>query len=33
MGEDGILVMDGLAMAPLSDMARRDLLKALDDRH
>jgi DNA replication protein DnaC len=28
-----ILVMDDLAMAPLSDSARRDLLEILDDRH
>ncbi|MGF6652762.1 DNA replication protein DnaC [Paraburkholderia youngii] len=28
-----ILVMDNLAMAPLSDSARRDLLEVLDDRH
>ncbi|MFM0557110.1 IS21-like element helper ATPase IstB [Paraburkholderia sediminicola] len=28
-----ILVMDDLAMAPLSDAARRDLLEVLDDRH
>ncbi|MGF6971645.1 DNA replication protein DnaC [Paraburkholderia sp. JPY465] len=28
-----ILVMDDLAMAPLSDSARRDLLEVLDDRH
>jgi IstB-like ATP binding protein len=28
-----ILVMDDLAMAPLTDSARRDLLEVLDDRH
>jgi hypothetical protein len=28
-----ILVMDDLAMAPLADAARRDLLEVLDDRH
>ena len=28
-----ILVMEDLAMAPLSDVARRDLLEVLDDRH
>jgi DNA replication protein DnaC len=28
-----ILVMDDLAMAPLSDSARRNLLEVLDDRH
>ncbi|QTD95360.1 IS21-like element helper ATPase IstB [Burkholderia anthina] len=28
-----ILVLDDLAMAPMSDQARRDLLEVLDDRH
>ncbi|GJH14183.1 hypothetical protein CBA19CS11_35115 [Caballeronia novacaledonica] len=28
-----ILLMDDLAMAPLADAARRDLLEVLDDRH
>ena len=28
-----ILVLDDLAMAPMSDPARRDLLEVLDDRH
>ncbi len=28
-----ILLMDDLAMAPLTDAARRDLLEVLDDRH
>ncbi|WP_198366354.1 ATP-binding protein, partial [Burkholderia ubonensis] len=28
-----VLVLDDLAMAPMSDQARRDLLEVLDDRH
>ena len=29
----GILVLDDLAMTPLTDTVRRDLLEVLDDRH